>query len=100
MKDKISRKIFLAFIEIRILALSKKEPFFGAWLIEEFKNRGYGMSAGTLYPILHGLEENGLIESEKKTVAGKSRKYYVITKEGKKILKNAKAQIKELEEEI
>lgn len=47
---------------------------------------------GMLYPVLKKLCENGLIEAEWKSVDGRKRKYYKITKEGLKSLNEEKKQ--------
>lgn len=90
MKDKVLRKLFLGFIQIHILHHAKKEPFFGAWMIEELREHGYNISPGTIYPILHNLESNNLLRKEDRVVAGKVRKYYSITDNGTEILEKAK----------
>ncbi|MFP0005866.1 PadR family transcriptional regulator [Escherichia sp. WS2690] len=36
-----------------------EEPVFGLGIIEELRRHGYEMSAGTVYPMLHGLEKKG-----------------------------------------
>ena len=100
MKDKIMRKFFLGFIQIHILHHAKKEPFYGAWMIEELKNHGYDMSPGTLYPLLHSMESSGLLEMEEKTVEGKIRKYYKITRLGADVLEEARNKAYELFKEI
>lgn len=41
---------------------------------------------GTLYPTLHGLENQGAIESFSETVSGRERKCYRLTEQGKKQL--------------
>jgi len=99
MQDPI-RKIFLAFIEIHILYHAKKEPIYGSWMIEELKNHGYDISAGTLYPIFHKLEKNNLIESKKVLIEGKIRKYYSTTELGNDTLNEAIEKINELKNEI
>ncbi|MFL0194475.1 PadR family transcriptional regulator [Clostridium sp. WILCCON 0269] len=100
MQDQIMRKLFLGFIHIHILHHAKEEPFYGAWMIEELKEHGYEISAGTLYPILHTLEKNGVLKVEDKNVEGKIRKYYSITKFGEDVLKEAKSKAYELFKEI
>lgn len=40
---------------------------------------------GTLYPILKKLQREGLIESEKKSIGGRSRTYYRLTHAGQEI---------------
>ena len=49
---------------------------------------------GTLYPILHKLEEKKWISSYWDEVAGKKRKYYAITTDGKKYLDAKKEEWK------
>lgn len=100
MQDKIFRKLFLAFIQIHILHHAKKEPFYGAWMIEELSEHGYDMSPGTLYPFLHSMESSGLLEKEEKTVEGKIRKYYNITELGNEVLVEARKKAYELFKEI
>ena len=42
---------------------------------------------GTLYPVLHSLENNGLLKSEvEPSVTGPPRRYYTITPEGREAL--------------
>lgn len=100
MQDKILRKFFLGFIQIHILHHAKKEPFYGAWMIEELSEHGYDMSPGTLYPLLHSMESSGLLEKEEKTVEGKIRKYYKITELGNEVLDEARKKAYELFKEI
>jgi DNA-binding PadR family transcriptional regulator len=97
---KLERKFFLGFIRIHLLYHASKSPIFGLEMIEELKRHGYSLSSGTLYPILHSLENEGFLSSEQKIVDGKIRKYYSITKKGKQILNNARKQIQELIDEV
>jgi len=94
------RDFFLGFIKIHILYHTSKEPIYGLWLIEELDRHGYKLSPGTLYPILHSLEEKTLLESYQQTVEGKIRKYYKITPKGKEALVEARQKIKELVKEV
>ncbi|MCL2294675.1 MAG: PadR family transcriptional regulator [Spirochaetes bacterium] len=100
MQESILRKLFLGFIHVHILYHAKKEPLYGSWMIDELKHHGYNISAGTLYPILHNLKKMGLLNVESKIENGKIRKYYTITREGEKILEEAKNRIKELSREV
>lgn len=100
MQSQILRKLFLGFIQIHILHHAKKEPFFGAWMIEELEEHGYQMSPGTLYPLLHSMESSGLLEKEERNIEGKIRKYYSITKEGIEVLDEATKKAYELFKEI
>lgn len=69
-------------------------------MLEELKEHGYELSAGTLYPLLRSMELDGLLERKEKNVEGKIRKYYSTTKEGDLILIEAKEKANELFNEI
>lgn len=96
----VDRKFFLGFIRIHILYHAGKEEIYGVEMMDELKTHGYEVSPGTIYPILHSLEEDGYLISSEKNVDGKIRKYYKITDEGNKILNEARRKIKELINEV
>ncbi|MCM3761516.1 PadR family transcriptional regulator [Alkalihalobacillus oceani] len=100
MEEKVLRKLFLGFIHIHILHHAKEHPIFGLWMLEELKAHGYQISAGTLYPILHSMEEDGLLAKEEQKVEGKIRKYYSTTAKGELVLNEARAKAYELFKEI
>lgn len=100
MQEKVLRKLFLGFIQIHILYHGNKEPFYGAWMIEELQEHGYKVSAGTLYPMLHSMEKDNLLCVENRNVNGKIRKYYKTTDLGKEVLEEAKNKAYELFKEI
>lgn len=100
MENKILRKLFLGFIQIHILHHAKQGPIFGMWMLEELREHGYEMSAGTLYPILHHMEADGLLCMEEKNVEGKIRKYYRTTVKGNEVLIEARNKAYELFREI
>lgn len=72
-----------------LLKLLSEKDMYGYEMIETLRARSnnvFELKAGTLYPLLHSLEmQNNLISYEQEA-AGKTRKYYRITKEGKKYL--------------
>jgi len=96
----ILRDLFLGFVRVHILYHASQEPAYGTWLIEELAEHGYKLSPGTLYPILHGLEEENLLSSYEEVINGKVRKYYAITAAGRKVLKTARKKVEELSQEI
>ena len=100
MEDQVLRKLFLGFIQIHILHHAKEEPIFGMWMLEELREHGYSMSAGTLYPILHKMESDGLLLKEERNVEGKIRKYYRTTSKGNTVLGEARKKAYELFKEI
>jgi DNA-binding PadR family transcriptional regulator len=97
---RVFRDFFLGFIKIHILHHAAQEPVYGLWLIEELGRHGYKLSAGTLYPILHRLEQENLLKSYPENVGGKIRKYYRTTSKGEKMLIKSREKIKELVDEV
>ncbi|WP_079528226.1 PadR family transcriptional regulator [Halobacillus hunanensis] len=100
MDNKVLRKLFLGFIHIHILHHAKEEAIYGSWMLEELREHGYEMSAGTLYPILHNMEVDQLLDKEEVNVNGKIRKYYRITEKGDTVLQEAREKAYELFKEI
>jgi PadR family transcriptional regulator len=100
MKDDLTRHFFGGFVRLHILYHAGKEPICGIEMIEELARHGYKLSPGTLYPILHDLEENGYASCKEETVDGKRRKNYRITRKGRKLLVDAQARLRELFSEL
>jgi PadR family transcriptional regulator, regulatory protein PadR len=96
----MEKTFLLGFIKIHILHHAAKGPIYGLWLIEELHRHGYTMSPGTLYPILHSLEKEGLLKSRERSVDGKIRRNYVSTPQGRRALKSVKRKIGELVQEV
>lgn len=94
------RDFFLGFIRIHILHHASKEPIYGLWLIEELGRRGYSLSPGTLYPILHKLETGGYLTSFKRLENGSVRKYFGTIPDGDKMLYESRERIKALTDEV
>jgi len=94
------RNFFLGFIKIHILHHAAYSPVYGGALLEEMARHGYELSPGTLYPILHGLEQDGYLRREQRVVDGKVRKYYTITARGRQILDEIRPKIAELVAEV
>ena len=63
-KDKIIERHVKAFLDILILAILNGKPTYGYKLIAAIHTEfGVLLSPGSLYPLLHSLEESRLIES-------------------------------------
>ena len=100
MADEVLRHLFLGFIRLHVLYHAGKEPICGAEMMEELQHHVYDIGPGTLYPMLHQMQENGLLTSEDEVVDGKRRKNLSITPAGRKLLAKAREQLKELAAEI
>ena len=98
--NSITRDLFLAFVRVHILYHAAKAPVFGIEMMDELRRHGYSISPGTLYPILHALENTGCLRSKQEVVNGKRRKYYVATSRGRRALAALRKQIRELSDEV
>jgi pimeloyl-ACP methyl ester carboxylesterase len=63
---------------------------------KEMGRHGYKLSAGTLYPILHGLEERGYLTSTEERSGSVARRVYRATELGTEALAAAKLKVREL----
>lgn len=61
------------------------EPKYGYSLVQSLEEKGFGLDAGTLYPLLRRLEKQELLISKWETTGTKPRKYYILTDSGKKV---------------
>lgn len=94
------REILLGFVRVHILHHAAEKPFFGSWMMDELASHGYDVGPGTLYPILHRMEEDGYLTSEERTEGGRNRRYYRATALGREALAEARAKAKELTREV
>lgn len=94
---KVSKELLKGSTNMLVLSLLENENMYGYQMIKVLSEKSqnvFEFQEGTLYPILHSLEEKNLISSYWDIVAGKKRKYYSITKEGKKHLKSKREEWK------
>ena len=77
--------------QLLVLTLLSKEDMYGYQMIVELARRSdhtFDMKEGTVYPVLHGLEKDGMVESyQQEAPTGRMRKYYHITRKGGELLK-------------
>ena len=74
-----------------VLKLLEDGDKYGYQMIEELRRQSgdaFRLKAGTLYPLLHTLEEKGLVSAYEQTAeSGKTRRYYHLTKQGQGALR-------------
>lgn len=87
-------------VRLHILHHAQVEPIHGAWMAEELAGHGYKISPGTLYPMLHRMQEDGLLTSRQQVVDGRARRVYEITDLGRAALAEERAALAELAAEI
>ena len=100
MPDDLLRHFFGGFVRLHLLYHAEQGPIYGSEMIEELARHGYRLGPGTLYPILHQLEQDGYLTCEETVVEGRRRKNYRITKTGRRTLVEARAKLRELVAEV
>jgi PadR family transcriptional regulator, regulatory protein PadR len=78
-----------------ILEALMREPGHGYRIAQKIKERSEGVldfKEGTLYPALHKLESEGMVESYESVENGRPRRYYRITKSGRGMLSRDRAE--------
>lgn len=81
--------------EVIVLSALRDAPLYGyeiAKRIREQSREFFSFGEGTLYPLLHKMEEQKLLQSYWKEVGGRRRKYYEVTKHGKNIFAEKSTQ--------
>lgn len=94
--DAHHRGLYTGLIRLHVLHHAVKEAVYGFAMIEELRRHGYELSTGTLYPILHGLEQRGLLTSARERDGSAERRVYRATPAGRKALTAAKTKVREL----
>jgi PadR family transcriptional regulator, regulatory protein PadR len=75
--------------ELLILRLLSCEEMYGYRLVRSIRvvsDETFDLAEGVVYPVLHGLEQKGLLKAREKMFDGRSRIYYTVTPKGKKRL--------------
>lgn len=87
---KVDKSLLSGSTTLLVLSLLKGGDMYGYEMIAELSRRSdqtFELKEGTLYPILHGLEQDKCVRSyEREAPTGRVRKYYHITKKGWKRL--------------
>jgi len=75
--------------ELLILRLLEEQEMYGYQIVQAIRTRTDAvitLGEGVVYPVLHGLERDGALRSKRKTVNGRNRVYYSITRFGSRRL--------------
>lgn len=92
----ISKELVAASAEPLILSLLAKGESYGYAIIQDVKKLSgdkIEWTDGMLYPVLHRLEDRGLIQSRwAESETGRKRKYYSLKNDGKKVLAKKREQ--------
>jgi len=92
----ISKDLVAASAKPLVLSILSERESYGYEIIRRVKDLSGGQmqwKEGMLYPVLHRLEEQGLVSSEWRTAdSGRKRRYYYLKDEGWRALKIEKRQ--------
>lgn len=89
--------------ELLVLATLREDPKHGYQIaldVEEESNGLVRFRHGTLYPILHRLEEGGLIRGRWSTDGGRRRKTYQLTAAGRRHLSGGTSRVSGIVEQL
>ena len=76
-KVKVSKELLKGSTDLLVLTLIEKEPMYGYQMIKELSKKSenvFNLQEGTLYPILHTLEEKNYISSYWDETGSKKRR--------------------------
>ncbi|MEM6298497.1 MAG: PadR family transcriptional regulator [Bacteroidota bacterium] len=94
-----SKELLKGTIEALILqTLESRGRLYGyeiAKQIKEISDEKIMISEGSLYPILHKLERDGVLEAEKEKIGRRVRRYYKLTSKGKPFAAAATAELQD-----
>jgi PadR family transcriptional regulator PadR len=94
------QELLAGLVRLHILHHAAEGDIYGQWMIEELARHGYRMSPGTLYPLLHGMEKRGYLQSRQERAGRSVRRLYRATPLGKEALGQARDKVRELFGEI
>ena len=95
-KERIAKDLVAASATPLLLAILHKGPSYGYAIIQAVRELSGGeleWSEGMLYPVLHRLEDQGLIEAyEQVGETGRKRRYYRLRPDGRRALTEERRQ--------
>ena len=90
MSDRFERELLRGSLDVLVLSALATAPQYGYSIqkhVREATGGKAGLSAGTLYPLLHRLESKKLVRSYWDESSGRPRKWYALTAAGRKRLR-------------
>ena len=91
----IDKTLVSGSMSMLILKLLSEKDMYGYEMIDTLRKRSenvFELKAGTLYPLLHSLEDKNYLTCYEQEFSGKVRKYYQLTKEGRNFLEKKQAE--------
>jgi DNA-binding PadR family transcriptional regulator len=88
--------LLCGFIRLHVLHQAAEGEIYGQSMIEELGRHGYRLSAGTLYPLLDGMEKRGYLVSHRERTGRSIRRLYAATPLGREALAVVETQARQL----
>ena len=92
----LNKKSLDGHVDALILGILVKQPSYGYRIVQQLNELApdvLRMGEGTVYPVLHRMEERGLLTAKwEKGKSGRPRKYYYVSRHGKQQLATAEKQ--------
>ena len=82
-------------LSMLILKLLSEKDMYGYEMIDTLRKRSenvFELKAGSLYPLLHSLEDKNYLTCYESEVQGKVRKYYRLTGEGRRFFEKKRTE--------
>ena len=99
-KTQLYQSFWQGLVKLFVLHQAGQGPIYGVKLKKALKDRGYDISPGSLYPLLHTMEKANLLDSRLKVFKGRVRKYYGLTPQGESCLQELRQDFSGLAREI
>ena len=94
----VDRELLKGSTATLVLSVLNREPAHGYQMVRQLEHQSKGVltfKEGTLYPILHSLEQEGLVRAVWERSDGRDRKVYYVTDPGRADLQRRVAQWQE-----
>jgi DNA-binding PadR family transcriptional regulator len=91
-----SDPILAGLVPLHILLHAAEAEIYGQAILDELRSHGYRIGPGTLYPMLHRLEERGYLRARSARAGRIMRRYYRATSKGRKAVTAARHYVAEL----
>lgn len=95
----MNSKLFRGSLDTIIIKLLTENPAMYGYEItqhvKEITKGEFTITEGALYPALHRLEADGILDTETKSIGNRYRKYYSLTESGEKAAPQKLAEMEE-----
>ena len=92
----VNKELMKGSTSLLILSLLESEDMYGYMIVQRLKQKSedvFDLKEGTLYPMLHSLENSGAVSSYwLESEDGRKRKYYKLEKKGAMLLEEKKQE--------